>query len=62
VKESTLAKVTPAKDDEKSAGKTTLRPCVCPSKFQDALYRGQRVHNIGKGKVHCTVCGTEKLK
>jgi hypothetical protein len=48
--------------DDKSAGKTTLRPCVCASKFQDQQYRGLRVHNVGKGKVHCTVCGTEKLK
>ena len=56
------AVTTSAKDDEKSAGKTTLRACVCASLFQDATYRGLRVHTVGKGKVCCTVCGTEKLK
>lgn len=57
-----MAKVTVSKDDEKQAGKTMLRPCVCKSSFQDKLYHGMRVHNVGKGKVYCTVCGTEKLK
>lgn len=59
-----MVKVSPTKtDDDKQAGKTTLRQCVCPSEFQDARYGKQtRVHNVGKGKVHCTVCGTEKLK
>lgn len=57
-----MAKVTVSKDDEKQAGKTVLRPCVCKSEFQDAKYHGMRVHNIGKGNVHCTVCGTKKLK
>lgn len=57
-----MVKVTASKDDDKSAGKTTLRACVCASAFQDQQYRGLRVHNVGKGKVHCTVCGTEKLK
>jgi hypothetical protein len=58
-----MAKIAIAKDDEKSAGKTIIRSCVCPSEFQDARYgKQQRVHNVGKGKVHCTVCSTEKLK
>lgn len=57
-----VKKITTSGDDDKQAGKTTLRSCVCPSPFQDATYRGLRVHNVGKGKVHCTVCGTEKLK
>lgn len=58
-----MAKVTVSKDDEKQVGKTTTRQCVCASAFQDARYDKQtRVHNVGKGKVHCTVCGTEKLK
>ena len=57
-----MAKVTVSKDDEKQAGKTMLRPCVCKSSFQDKLYHGMRVHNVGKGKVYCTVCGTEKLR
>lgn len=58
-----MAKVVVSKDDEKQAGKTTTRQCVCASEFQDQRYGKQtRVHTIGKGKVHCTVCGTEKLK
>lgn len=58
-----MAKIVVSKDDEKQAGKTMLRQCVCTSEFQDARYGKQmRAHNVGKGKVHCTVCGTEKLK
>lgn len=57
-----VAKVVVSKEEEKAAGKTVLRHCVCPSTFQDEKYHGLRVHNVGKGKVHCTVCGTEKLK
>jgi hypothetical protein len=53
---------TAAKDDEKSAGKTMIRSCTCVSTFQDARYNRMRVHNVGKGKVSCTVCGTEKIK
>jgi hypothetical protein len=52
-----------ATDDAKSAGKSMIRVCTCVNAFQDATYgRGMRVHNIGKGKVHCTVCSTEKMK
>ena len=57
-----MAKITVNKDDDKQSGKTVLRPCVCSSAFQDKQYHGMRVHNVGKGKVHCTVCGIEKLK
>lgn len=57
-----MAKTAISKDDDKQTGKTVLRGCVCASAFQDEMYRGLRVHNVGKGKVHCTVCGTEKLK
>ena len=58
-----MVKVAASKDDEKSAGKTATRQCVCANAFQDERYGKQmRVHNVGKGKVHCTVCGTEKLK
>jgi hypothetical protein len=51
-----------AKDDEKSAGKTVLRPCSCFHPFQQERYGANRVHNVGKGKIHCTVCGSEKIK
>lgn len=57
-----MAKVALSKEDEKSAGKTVIRPCTCVNAFQDARYNRQRVHNVGKGKVSCTVCGKEKLK
>lgn len=61
-KEKIMAKIVVSKDDEKQAGKTMLRSCVCSSKFQDETYHGMRVHTVGRGKVRCTVCGTEKLK
>lgn len=57
-----MAKVALSKEDEKAAGKTVIRPCTCVNAFQDARYNRQRVHNVGKGKVSCTVCGKEKLK
>lgn len=42
-------------------GHTVVRPCTCASAFQDERYgSGQRVHNVGKEHVYCTVCGTSK--
>lgn len=44
-------------------GSTRLRSCLCDSSFQDGLYgAGIRVHVIGKRRVTCTVCGTEKVR
>ncbi len=43
-------------------GSSILRTDTCVSPFQDATYgRNVRVHNVGKGKVRCTVCSREVL-
>ncbi len=43
-------------------GSSILRSDTCVSPFQDTTYgRNVRVHNVGKGKVRCTVCGREVL-
>lgn len=41
-------------------GSTVLRTDTCASPFQDQAYgRNVRVHNVGKGKLRCTVCTRE---
>ena len=43
-------------------GSTVLRTDTCVSEFQDQMYgKRVRVHNVGKGKVRCTVCGGERV-
>lgn len=43
-------------------GSTVLRTDTCESPFQDQQYgRRVRVHNVGKGKVRCTVCSREVI-
>jgi hypothetical protein len=40
---------------------TKIAPCSCQHKYQDERYgKGQRVHNVGKTKITCTVCGVKK--
>jgi len=43
---------------------TIIKPCSknCESEYQDKKYgKGLRVHNLGRDKATCTVCGnTEK--
>jgi hypothetical protein len=40
---------------------TTIAPHKCHNPYQDKRYgRGQRVWNLGIGKMRCTVCGEEK--
>jgi hypothetical protein len=41
-------------------GSVVLRSDTCASSFQDATFgRNVRVHNVGKGKIRCTVCSRE---
>lgn len=43
-------------------GSTILRTDTCVSPFQDGTHgRNVRVHNVGKGKLRCTVCSREVL-
>ena len=42
---------------------TAIKPCACKSTYQDKHYgKDKRVHNIGKKKTTCTVCGTAKAE
>jgi hypothetical protein len=44
------------------AGSTVLRTDTCASSYQDKTHgRGVRVHNVGKGKIRCTVCSREVI-
>ncbi len=43
-------------------GSTILRSDTCVSPFQDQQFgRNVRAHNVGKGKLRCTVCSREVL-
>lgn len=43
-------------------GSVVLRSDTCASSFQDATFgRNVRVHNVGKGKIRCTVCSREVI-
>jgi hypothetical protein len=42
---------------------TVIKTCTCKHNFQDVKYgKTNRVHNIGKKKTTCTVCGVSKLE
>jgi hypothetical protein len=42
------------------AGSVVLRTDTCASTFQDQQFgRNVRAHNVGKGKIRCTVCSRE---
>ncbi len=43
-------------------GSVVLRTDTCVSSFQDQQFgRGVRAHNVGKGKIRCTVCSREVM-
>lgn len=48
-------------DTVKKIGGCKPMRCNCASEFQDKTYGpGNRVHNMGKEKWTCTVCGNKK--
>jgi hypothetical protein len=55
------AKVQEEKNNSLQASGGDVRPCTCPSKFQDATYGvGNRAANKCKdGMFRCTVCGNK---
>lgn len=43
-------------------GSVVLRSDTCASTFQDQQFgRNVRAHNVGKGKLRCTVCSREVI-
>ena len=49
------------KDTAKKIGGCKIMRCHCTSDFQNKTYGpGNRVHNMGKEKWTCTVCGSKK--